>query len=69
LSIPGAASACQPRTTAPPSPQVGPSKDVEVFRTKLTNSLKLLAPDDPAAETGSGFIDLFAMHGTDRRRR
>ena len=38
------------------------------FRELLQTSLDLLAPDDPDSETGSGFIDLFAMHGINRTK-
>ena len=48
--------------------KVCPNKDVAKFRELLQTSLDLLAPDDPDSETGSGFIDLFAMHGINRTK-
>ena len=42
--------------------------DPEGFRKNLQASLDLLAPDDADAEEGSGFIDLFAMHGINRTK-
>ena len=43
-------------------------KDPEGFRKNLHASLDLLAPDDPDAEEGSGYIDLFSMHGINRTK-
>lgn len=48
--------------------KVGPRKDAEEFRKNLQSSLDLLAPDDPDTEEGSGYIDLFAMHGINRTK-